>query len=246
MIMPVTSSKDLSSQIVYSMKFSPKIVRNPLRRPSLLFLLSGVLAASLLFLRIEANREEEVFSDLKTAVDAAAGRNALPEAVVTEAMHLTHAIVGNRIRVSGGVLFEGWPLRSCTGELVNPGGSHSYSRVLARLLECYHYPVRICKLEAGGHFITEVQIDGRWVALDPMDDVVFGRATDIHYSYRARPVLQVYTFYFYVVLVGFVLLIGYIYFGMRGLLPWQKAVDEACSLPGRSMRRPVRLRVYLN
>ena len=219
------------------------IVRNPLRRPSLLFLLSGILAASLLFLRIEANREQQVFNNLKTFVDAAIGNHPSPDAVVTGAMHLTHSVLANRVPVAGFT----WPLRSCTSELRNPqGGSLSYARVLARLLECYDYPVRIGKLRTGDHFIVEARIDGRWLAVDPMNEVVFIRDAYIRYSYRAKPILQVYSFCFYLALAAFVLLNCYIYFGMRALLPWQKAVKEEGSRKRKSYGRPMQFTVFLN
>lgn len=113
-----------------NMNIRLKIVLNPLRRPSLLFLLSGMLAASIIFLRIEANRQERAFKELEMKVAAATGSHPSPDAAVIEA-------VTSNIRLR------------------------------------------------------------------------------MHLS-------QVYNLYFYISLVAFVLLNAYIYFGMRGLLPWQR------------------------
>jgi hypothetical protein len=189
-----------------------KIVRNPLRRLPVLFLLSGMLAASLVFLRIEANREARVFESLKNLVDAGAGRNSSPEAKVIEAMHLTHAIMRNPSVLNSWIT------------------SNTDSKVLARLLHNYNYTLRIGRMKAkgslGAHNVVEVLIDGRWMIADPLYDNVI-RQADEDILYTQIPVLDVVDLYFYIALVAFILLNGYIYMGTRGSLPWQMAAHTA-------------------
>lgn len=191
-----------------------KIVRNPLRRLPVLFLLSGILAASIVFLRIEASREKHVFNTLQNVVDAAVGRNSSSDATVIEAMHLTHTIM------RGPSILNSWIT------------SNNDSKVLARLLQRYHYSVRIGHMKAKGdldaHNIVEVLIDGRWMLADPEYDNVIPQADpykDILYTHI--PVVDAIDLYFYIALVAFILLNAYIYMGTRGLLPWQLAADMA-------------------
>jgi hypothetical protein len=257
-----------------------------------LFLLDGILAALLLFALIEANREDRLFNDIKNVVDAAAGPNASPETVVVNAMHVTHEMMSGRARVLGPKsFFDGWLIQSSTQDLMcGSMDCGSSSKVLARLLQCYGYPVRIGQMKAkgyfGAHIITEVGIGGRWVVADPRYDLVFRRRdsslagfADLHqqwsvYSSQTPPgydndyryedirytrwnkvpvifpaihgvlnlvfgktrtaglclrthFLRVYVVYFFLFLALLVLLNIYIYLGMRGRLPWQRAIDMA-------------------
>jgi len=188
------------------------IVRNPLRKLPVLFLLSGVLAASLIFLRIQAGRETRLFENLKNMVDAAAGPNASPDATVIEAMHLTRAITSSAMGHNSWITFN------------------NDTKTLARLLRCYDYPVRIGQMKAKGelpaHKIIEVFIDGRWLIADPLNNKVFTRPNAYEgILYTQTPLLDEYDLYFYIALVVFILLNAYIYVGTRGLLPWQTAAD---------------------
>ena len=211
-----------------------KIVRNPLRKLPVLFLLSGILAASLIFLRIEAGRETRLFNNLKHMVDAAAGRNSSPDAKVLEAMHLTRAIT------HGPSVLNAWI------------ASKTDTKVLARLLQCYHYPVRIGEIEAKGdlpaHKIIEVLIDGRWIIADPLANVVFPRPDPYEgILYTQIPLLAECDLYFYLALLAFILLNSYIYLGTRGLLPWQTAADTASfHSSGAITGQSIRLQVSLN
>jgi hypothetical protein len=210
-----------------------KIVRNPLRRLPVLFLLSGILAASLVFLRIEASRETRVFASLKNLVDAAAGRNSSPEAKVIEAMHLTHAIMRNPSVLNSWIT------------------SNTDSKVLARLLQSYNYTLRIGRMKAKGslgeHNIVEVLIDGRWMIADPLYDNVI-RQADEDILYTQIPVLDAIDLYFYIALVAFILLNGYIFMGTRGLLPWQMAAERSNYGSGMVIKKKAfhRSRVSLN
>src|SRR4029077_20244932 len=57
------------------------------------------------------------------------------------------------------------------------GACGSFSMVLARLLQGYHYDVRISHITAGGvlaaHNIVEARTAHGWVVLDPLYDVYF-------------------------------------------------------------------------
>jgi hypothetical protein len=219
-----------------------KIVRNPLRKLPVLFLLSGVLAASLIFLRIQAGRETRLFANLKNMVDVATGRNSSPDATVIEAMHLTRAITHSPF------VHHSWIT------------SNNDIKALARLLHCYDYPVRIGQMKAKGelpaHKIIEVFIDGRWLIADPANNVVF-RRPDAYTGilYTQIPLLDEYDLYFYIALITFILLNAYIYVGTRGLLPWQSADRTSFhsgGLIGRSQQsgviigQAIQSRVFLN
>ena len=224
-------------------KTALKIVRNPLRKLPVLFLISGVLAASLIFLRIQAGRETRLFENLKSMVDVAAGRNSSPDATVIEAMHLTRSITRSSIGSNSWITFN------------------NDTKTLARLLRCYDYPVRIGQMKAKGelpaHKVIEVLIDGRWLIADPMDNVVFQRPPAYAaILYTEVPLLDDYDLYFYLAFLAFILLNTYIYVGTRGLLPWQQADDIASFrsgvIMGQSHQGGVRIgqsipsRVFLN
>jgi hypothetical protein len=165
-----------------------------------LFFLNGFLLASLIYLRIESNYEEELFREMKGRVDAVLGEDHSPRRVVLEAMHLTNGLLRNRAWVFEGTdqeCLKAGMLESSSVDLMTTWGAcGSYSKILARLLSCYGYPLRIGQMKANGHFgghiIVEVCIDGRWVVTDPLYDVVFRKPdsslatfADLHKGWRA-------------------------------------------------------------
>ena len=209
----------------------------------MLFLLSGVLAASLIFLRIQAGRETRLFENLKNMVDATAGRNSSPDATVIEAMHLTQAITRSPF------VHHSWI------------SADNDTKTLARLLRCYDYPVKIGEMKAKGelpaHKVIEVFIDGRWLIADPLNNNVFPRPNAYAgILYTENPLLDDYDLYFYLALLAFILLNTYIYVGTRGLLPWQQADDTASfhsrAIMGQSHQggvmigQSIQSRVFLN
>lgn len=167
-----------------------RIIRNPLRGVLVLTFLNGVLVASLFYLKMRANYEEDLFAQLKQRVDVMVGGNASQEAVVIGATHITHHLLEGRFELfSGG---QGWLLEpSAIDMMTGRGACGTYSKILARLLRCYDYPVRIGQMKArgrfGAHIIVEVRIGDRWVVTDPLYDLVFRRPdsslasyTDLH------------------------------------------------------------------
>ncbi|HXB09742.1 MAG TPA: hypothetical protein VNW04_21610, partial [Puia sp.] len=78
--------------------------------------------------------------------------------------------------------------RSTAVDLMTASGAcGSYSQVLARIIETWHYPVRIAQMKAYGHFgahnIVEVLTGSHWVVLDPTFNLCFTRPDNRLASY---------------------------------------------------------------
>jgi len=196
-----------------------RIVKNPLRRLPVLFFIDGVLAVLLIGVLVGAHREDRLLNELRRRVDIHTGNNPAPSAAVVGAMHLIHSI---------------GPLPSDpAGQLSGYAAFGSYSKALARLLTYCGYQVRIGQMQVpdphpDSHSIVEVQVEGRWVALDPGYDWVVDpgfRYIAIRYTTwdKIWVAVPVYDLYFYPGLFVFVLLNIYLYRGVRGSLPWQRA-----------------------
>jgi hypothetical protein len=76
--------------------------------------------------------------------------------------------------------FESSVINPATFDLMTTDGMcGSYSRVLARILECNDIPVRFAQMEVngtfGGHIILEAKLGKDWIVLDPMYDLYFRR-----------------------------------------------------------------------
>ena len=158
-----------------------RIIRNPLRCLPVLFFIHGVLAALLIYLKVESSREDRLLTALKRRVELEAGSNASTVTVLQAAMHVTHDVISD-----GAFLFGKGKSVACdwlpphlailmSGE----GACGSYSAVLARLLDYCGYTVRIGQMKVrgkyGGHIIVEAKVGARWVVLDPFYDLAFRR-----------------------------------------------------------------------
>lgn len=168
-----------------------------MRRLPVLFFLAGAMAALLIYLKVLAHREDRLLDALKRQVDAVAGNNASPTAVVLAAMNVTHEVISEKIILTGtgGASIGDWMPCSLANQLLGEGACGSYSIVLARLLDSYNYPVRIGQMKTkghfGGHIIVEARVARDWVVLDPLYDLAFRRPdsslasfTDLHDRWR--------------------------------------------------------------
>jgi hypothetical protein len=143
--------------------------------------LNGFLLASLFYFKMEANYESELFQAIHSDINSRIKLADTEDSVVTKVMHSVHDLLVNR-----GSVFEGKPFDGIKSELIEPtsfdlmtarGACGSFSMVLARVLQGYHYDVRIAQMKAGGvyaaHNIVEARTRHGWVVLDPLFDVFF-------------------------------------------------------------------------
>jgi hypothetical protein len=143
--------------------------------------LNGFLLASLFYFKMEANYERELFQAIHSDINTRIKSTDTEDSVVTKVMHSIHDLMVNR-----GSVFEGKPFGSIKSELIEPtsvdlmtarGACASFSLVLARVLQGYHYEVRIAQMKAKGvfaeHNIVEARTAHGWVVLDPYFDIFF-------------------------------------------------------------------------
>jgi hypothetical protein len=143
--------------------------------------LNGFLLASLFYFKLEANYERELFQAIHADINTRIKSTDTEDSVVTKVMHSIHDLLVNR-----GSVFEGKPFGGIKSDLIEPtsfdlmtarGACGSFSMVLARVLQGYHYEVRIAQMKAGGvyaaHNIVEVRTRHGWVVLDPLFDAFF-------------------------------------------------------------------------
>lgn len=113
----------------------------------------------------------------------AANADRSPKNVSLQAMHLTHALLKDRIGLFNSPLAPnlraGYLEPSVFDLMTGQAGCGSGTKVLARILLNFDYPVRIGQMKANGYFaahnIVEVRIDDRWVVLDPLYNLAFFR-----------------------------------------------------------------------
>ena len=143
--------------------------------------LNGFLLATLFYFRMEANYERELFQAIRATINTKINVDDPQDSMLVKVMHACHNLMGNRESV-----FEGRELNGFKADLLHPttvdlmtanGACASFSLVLARILEGYHFPVRIAQMKAKGvfakHNIVEAETLHGWVVLDPLYDVSF-------------------------------------------------------------------------
>ncbi|MBS1669826.1 MAG: hypothetical protein JST58_20825 [Bacteroidetes bacterium] len=163
-------------------KSSYKLLRKIFGSLYFLVFINGFLLASLFYFRTEAIYEREVFSALKKSIDKTIGPEDNKDSIVIKIMRTCNELMGNRFPVfEGSKDFVGVKVdyfHPATIDLMTGrGGCGSFSMVLARVLQDYHYPVRIVQMYSEGryaaHNIIEVNVNTKWVVLDPLFNTYF-------------------------------------------------------------------------
>jgi hypothetical protein len=142
--------------------------------------LNGFLVASLFYFKMEANYEQELFTAIQSNIDSRVNLKDNQDSIAVMVMHACNTLLSNRATVFGGQTLDGFKvdLNPTSIDLMTAKGAcGSYSMVLARILENYHFPVRIAQMKAKGiyaaHNVVEVQTNNGWVVLDPLFNVYF-------------------------------------------------------------------------
>jgi len=159
------------------------MIRRIFKNLYFLTFLNGFLLASLFYFKMEANYEQELFRAIHQDINSRLTSSDSQDAVLVKILHSCHNLLGNR-----GAVFEGKDFDGIKSSILDPtsidlmtarGACGSFSMVLARLLQGYHYDVRIAQMKAGGvfaaHNIVEARSGHGWVVLDPLYDVYFVR-----------------------------------------------------------------------
>ncbi len=143
--------------------------------------LNGFLLASLVYFNMEASYENELFQAIHSNISSKINLEDSQDSVLVKVMHESHNLMINR-----GSVFEGKEFMGFKSDILEPtsidlmtarGACGSFSMVLARILQGYHFPVRIAQMKANGQFaahnIVEAQTAHGWAVLDPLFDVYF-------------------------------------------------------------------------
>ena len=146
-----------------------------------LMFLNGFLLASMLYFLTQTTYEKGLFSSIKSYVDAGIDKNDSSDSVLVKSMNVINWLLNDRAPAFQKLDHTGPEntIFHSTGVdlMTTSGACGSYSSVLARVLELYHYPVRIAQMEANGspaaHMIVEAYSNGRWVVLDPTFNIAF-------------------------------------------------------------------------
>ncbi len=142
--------------------------------------LNGFLIATLFYFSMEANYERELFKAIQLNINEKINPREARDSLVVKVMHACNALLTNRAPIFGNQTINGIKadLNSSSIDLMTAKGAcGSYSMVLTRVLENYHYPIRIAQMKAKGRFaahnVVEVKLNESWVVLDPLYDLYF-------------------------------------------------------------------------
>ena len=148
-----------------------------------LVFLNGFLIASLFYFKIEANYENNLFKVIQKGIDKKIDINDTKDSILVKIMQTCSDMLHSRSVVfnNNSQDLEGFKtdfIHPATIDLMTANGAcGSYSLVLARILQNYHYPVRIAQMKAheryGAHNVIEVNINTQWIVLDPLFDTYF-------------------------------------------------------------------------
>ncbi|HEY4337165.1 MAG TPA: hypothetical protein VGM89_14745 [Puia sp.] len=147
--------------------------------------LNGFLIAVLLCFKIQASYENGLFASIKSSINERIDANDNADSIVVKSMNVCYYLMKPRAatfndNTAAPMGPEAGIFRSTAVDLMTASGAcGSYSQVLARIIDSYHYPVRIAQMKANGHFgahnIVEVYTGSRWVVLDPTFNLSFIR-----------------------------------------------------------------------
>ena len=146
-----------------------------------LMLLNGILFTSMVYFKIEATYEAEIFSAISHHIvrDNVGEKNV--DTFLLRAMNITHLFEHNRLGVFSGQKIDGLKanlFHPVTMDLITGNGScGSASAILARILKSYNYQVRFVQMlvngQYGGHIVIEVNKYGKWIVMDPLFNLYF-------------------------------------------------------------------------
>jgi hypothetical protein len=166
--------------------------------------LNGFLLATIFYFKMDYSYENGLFASINASIADQIDSNDTPDSVAVKAMNVCYHLMHNRASI-----FSNSDLGP-EAEIFHPvnvdlmttrGACGSYSQVLARILQTFHFPVRLPQMEAGGvyaaHNVVEAMIGQRWILLDPTYNLCFVRPDgtlasfeDVHkdWSYYSRQV----------------------------------------------------------
>src|ERR1700685_3415793 len=155
-----------------------RVVKIILNNLYFLTFLNGFLFSTLLYFRMEASYEKELFTAIQRSINKKIDFNDNEDSLVIKVMQSCNNLLFNRASVFNENIDDGLNdlkidyLHPATIDLMTARGAcGSYSLVLARVLQNYHLPVRIAQMKArgryGAHNIIEVELHKGWVVLDP-------------------------------------------------------------------------------
>jgi hypothetical protein len=132
---------------------------------------------------MEYTYEEGLFQSIKAGIDNKTDSNDNQDSIVIKAMRACNALMANRsdMFTAKSLGLEADLLHPTSVDLMTTRGAcGSYSTVLARILQTYHYPIRIAQMKShgyyGAHNIVEVKTaNSGWVVLDPTYNLYFVR-----------------------------------------------------------------------
>ncbi len=146
-----------------------------------LVLLNGILFSSMVYFKIEATYEAEIFTAITHHIvrDSVGEKNV--DTFLLRAMNITHLFEHNRLGVFSGQKIDGLKanlFHPVTMDLITGNGScGSASAILARILKAYNYRVRFVQMlvngQYGGHIVIEVNKFGKWIVMDPLFNLYF-------------------------------------------------------------------------
>jgi hypothetical protein len=133
---------------------------------------------------MEANYESQLFQTIQHSINKSIDSNDTQDSIVVKAMHACNSLLSSRSSVfQDDEALDGFKVdyfHPATVDLMTAKGAcGSYSLILARVLQEYHFPVRISQMKANGifaaHNVIETEINNRWVVLDPTYNLYFTR-----------------------------------------------------------------------
>lgn len=164
-----------------------------------LIFLNGFLLASLIYCKIEATYESEIFNAIAHhIVRDSAGKNN-QDTFLLRALNLANDFEHNRLDV-----FKFQSLAGVKANMLHPvtmdlitghGACGSASAILARILKSYDYKVRFVQMITNtnnvGHILIEVYKNNQWIVLDPLYNFYLKDATgkfasfnDVHKNFN--------------------------------------------------------------
>ena len=166
------------------MKSSLAFLKAVFRNTYVLMFLNGFFIATLLCFKMQSSYEDGLFASIKGSINETIDANDNADSIVVKSMNACYYLMHPRASTFKGGTIEMGPeanlFRSTSVDLMTASGAcGSYSQVLARILETWHYPVRIAQMKANGYFgshmIVEVFAGSHWVVLDPTFNLCFVR-----------------------------------------------------------------------
>jgi hypothetical protein len=165
------------------MKFAATFIRSLFRNLYVLMFLNGFLIAVLFCFKIQAAYENGLFASIKSSINERIDTNDNADSIVVKSMNVCYYLMHPRATTFNNDAPMGPQagiFRSTAVDLMTASGAcGSYSQVLARIIDTYHYPIRIAQMKAKGYFgahnIVEAYTGSRWVVLDPTFNLCFVR-----------------------------------------------------------------------